>query len=729
MICTLAPCAASIAGSGIPAAAKDDPLFKLGYLNVRHYSGVRNDGTGDSTAGMQQAIEDAWENRLAFFLPPGTYQVSETLKAYEWQLYKYRSGRPNRRNITHPDPRNYVFIGSSAGGSRPVIKLCPHAPAFDDPDRPRPILAIRNFTASNSNATERVEPEDTLRGVPPNFHDAPGINFNHDLRNIDFDLSAHPGAVAVTFDGAQVSSIENVRVQATGAYAGFYEIPGRDGGAANIEVEGGRYGLAKTAGAGSVVVGARFFNQTVSAIRSVDFVPLSVVGFHIRTRTAPAIRMHDANWCSAAGTLTLVDGKIEIEGGGCAIDNTVGKSLYIRNVYVNGATNLVRSGRQPPVPGQGTWQRIVEYAYTDQFTPDTVPPYAERTCHFRSFSVIDGKVSRAPEPVIRIESGTPPADIVTRHVWDELPACTGPGDGTAVITEYGAVADDEKDDWSAIQKAIDTSKSGKVFVPPGTYHISRPLVLGANTWLFGVGRHISRIESGAVWAGGKQSFLVGTVDDPNAATFLGYLTLAYAPSSEARAQGGIVRVLDWQAGVRSMTVGLRAVRKRGSSGGPRCYSYSFTGHAGGRHYFLERSVHIEGTGAPLTFYGLNVEGSKGSKPYVETNIEIRNARHVRIHNIKREGQSPTVIIRDSRDIGIFGQGRMNVRYAAEKMGGIVQVYGASDDIVMGVMVLDRGERAENALLLHEALAGRPPVGAAWPDNVSLYKRGDLSERQ
>ena len=43
--------------------------------------------------------------------------------------------------------------------------------------------------------------------------------------------------------GAQNVSIENVKVLATNAFAGFCELPGAGGAAANLEVAGGRYGV------------------------------------------------------------------------------------------------------------------------------------------------------------------------------------------------------------------------------------------------------------------------------------------------------------------------------------------------------------------------------------------------------------------------------------------------------------------------------------------------------
>lgn len=77
-----------LAGSlpaAIPDSARADPRFALGYLVVTHYAGVRNDGTGDSTAGLQQAVDDAYANDLVAFFPLGTYLISDTLRLFQWR--------------------------------------------------------------------------------------------------------------------------------------------------------------------------------------------------------------------------------------------------------------------------------------------------------------------------------------------------------------------------------------------------------------------------------------------------------------------------------------------------------------------------------------------------------------------------------------------------------------------------------------------------------------------
>jgi hypothetical protein len=42
----------------IPAAAKSDPRYGLGYLVVTYYPGVNTNGTGDCRAGIQEALNE-----------------------------------------------------------------------------------------------------------------------------------------------------------------------------------------------------------------------------------------------------------------------------------------------------------------------------------------------------------------------------------------------------------------------------------------------------------------------------------------------------------------------------------------------------------------------------------------------------------------------------------------------------------------------------------------------
>ncbi len=744
---------ASAAGA-IPGAAKSDSRFALGYLVVTHYPGVRADGTGDSTAGIQAAIVDAYDNGLAVLFPAGEYTISDTLKCYEWNFWDEGRGRAK-----NPEPRNHILIGSALGERRPLIKLAPNAPRFGDPDRPRPLIACRVFSAINPNGLKAIEPDEPILGVPPNFMDQPNILFDSELRGLDFDCGGNAGAVGVVMRGAQDSSIEDVKVVATGAFAGIKGIPGRNGGAFNIEVEGGRYGLDLSDGglAGPIVAGARLIGQTERAIRQSDFCPLMLVGFHIVKAKGPVATVDSGGYSIAAGTMALVDGVVELADGGLAFDNTdAAKTIYLRNIFVKGADELVRSGTSPAVQGEGEWTRIAEYACNDQTDPQGKPPYSARDRFFRTFSLIDGALGREPQPVCSIEKNSPPppGDLVSRHLWKALPSYEGQNDGT-VVAVPSPPADDPaqaSDDRPALQAAIDQASQaghGRVFLPKGQYRLGGPLTLRANTKLFGVGREIAEIRWHDSWRPAEGvAFMLQTEDDREADTTLAFLTI------HMRTVGGKVNkdgafefdrfgAIHWRAGRDSLIAAIKISKEYGGVEMDRTNPrdvVKFSGSGGGKHYSLLqhsplalaahpdfRVIRIEGTREPLAFYGLNVECTKRGAVSCDTNIEIADSRNIRIYGTKREGNSPTIILRDSRNVAYYGLGRQ-VSNPFRGSGGLLQIYGDSADIVIAPAIPDSiGSTPNGEPMLREQLAGGQTIEIAYPECISVYKRGEIDD--
>jgi hypothetical protein len=142
-----------------------------------------------------------------------------------------------------------------------------------------------------------------------------------------------------------------------------------------------------------------------------------------------------------------------------------------------------------------------------------------------------------------------------------------------------------------------------------------------------------------------------------------------------------------------------------------------------------RHVYIQGTSEPLTFYGLNVESTKSrgdnrNIAKLASNIEIVNASNIRIHSIKREGNAPTIVIEDSENIGLYGMGRLNVSVWT---GSYIQILGGSSDIVFASIVLDSDNSPKRFPLLTENLDGKNKINIGWPSNLSLYKRGKLTD--
>jgi hypothetical protein len=719
----------------IPQAAKSDPKFDLGYLVVTHYPGVNSNGTGDSRAGIQEAINDAFKNKLTLFFPEGTYVVSDVLTAYHWASWNKNKNRSNNP----PGRKAHVWTGSTAGNSRPLIKLSANAKGFDNPDTPRPIISWRYFVPLNSSAVA-AKPKDPISGLPANFKEVQSVVFGWGLKNIDLDLNGHAGAIGGHFAGAQYSGISNCKITATGGYAGILRVPGRNSYIANVEIVGGQFGIIVKGAAGSVLVGSKFRNQTKSAVDISDFVPYAMVGLDIVTNGSRAISVSNSvNARSAVGSFSLVDSKIEMTNGGTAIDNSKGKTIYLENVFVKGATQMIDSRGEASIPGREIWKHIKEYVYQDKRVVDHKKV-------FNTYSIIDGDVKKndETETLKVIENTDPTSSFLSRHLLGYIPFFEGIKTKTANVKEapYNAKGNGVDDDWSAIQNAINNSANGEVFLPKGDYLITKPLVLKANTKLFGVSQNFSVLHTNSKWQGGATAAMVKTVDDANAETFFGDIGFEDAATSDASITGGFIH---WKAGRKSMVMNCRHGKKYGLHYTKKAHNnYYFSSNAGGKHFINAhyedvassvdaRHVLIKNTSQPLTFYGLNVESTKdrlikkikGLDTRMGTNIEIVNSSNIRIHSIKREGNSPTAIIRDSKNIAFYGLGRMRSPIP-KKLGGFFQVLGNSDDILVGAFILSH-EVGDSPTLFQERINGLDPITVVVPANISIYKRGKLTD--
>ncbi len=793
---------------GLTLSADEQEQLDLGFLNATLYDGWNGhhvDGTPtvqesgdstvweDSTAALQKAIDDAYQNGLAAYIPAGNYQITDSLGAIQWsKLYGPPDGRSNVI-AGDPDGATTLTLGTNANSKFDTL---------DSEGKPRPMLFFRHMTHPTQLSFEEIplshpdasirypgsdwvnlptEADSDVTGAREKFSSAANILFHDELRNISFDLGGHSGATALFMPGAQNSSIHNISIDATGAHSGVWNLPGRNGGATNITVEGGQYGIWLTEGGMGdaityneaifqpTIAGAKLYNQTVSAFYSDDQAPIVLVGFHITRNTpGPVITVPNASWSTAAGTLNLVDGIIEVSGGGTALQNNNGKNIYLRNVMVTGTNSLVQSGSQATVTGSGTWKRIAEYAYSDRNFESGDPPYEVGDGIFRSFSLIDGNVTSDAQPVVNIESNVaaPPSGFLDQHVWQTLPSYLGENDGTKVITDFGATADDNTDDRAAIQAAIDAASAaghGRVFIPAGKFQIGGTLTLHANTQMLGAGRHLSWIRWHDSWRPTSGSaVMIQTVDDADATTFLGFLSI------EVRVRGNIgfnpgnefdqiaddydrFTALHWRAGRNSMTVATEILRdyKTEQETNPHSLMH-FTGNGGGRHFYLVppdtdhsdkhpdyRKLLIEGTTEPLWFYGMNLEHAESN-----AEAEVRNAQNIRFYGIKNEGGGifnqhttdwgiiPSLLIKDSQNVALFGGAalREQISVHPDNPGAFV-ILGSSDNILISNIVphVVRTLPPNGNAIIFEDLDGLPSAEIAWPDAVTLYKRGEIDD--
>jgi len=691
-------------GAAIPQAAIDDPLYAKGYLVVTHYPGVYADGSHAATtrSGLQQAIDDAFANRKVVYFPRGTYLIDAQLNCYTWN-----SGND-------PNDKYHALVGSTLG-PRPIIKLDSSAKDYNNASSPKAMLELKNYDSAHP----------TVEKEASGFYDM--------LRGIDFDcsdsaISNNAGAYGVYCNLAQDSSIEDVRVDATGAYAGFVGLPGRAWGAVNIEVEGGQYGIDTngTSAAGSIVAGAVFKNQTKSAIRYSGFTPMTLAGFEIvtpsgSTKAALTIESGAMN----AQNVNLIDGIITCGGvpSIAVIDNSNGQNFYARNVYVtvkgsSGSHNLLKGGSQIDV-GSGTWKRINEYSYCDQSSEGR-----------RSRNLLNGTLSTTARPSTSISSdvSAPPADLVLRHRWASLPSI------------------DDADCWDAANSGItpgNVSSSAfqsmlaahrKIFLRPGRYSLNGTITLRNDTVLFGAARHLTQITHRTNWDPGSEVPIITTVDDANATTYIGDMVIGYDASDTTHSW---FNMLDWKAGANSMVhigrpfaIGgaqatkARSLLKVSGSGGGRWY-FPGCGETGGSSNAGFRIFKAESTTKPLWIYGLNLEHADSDRY-----AEFANAQNVRIYTIKTEYEwvgdpnpvfCPLITFNNTMNAALFGAGA--IRHSAEKDRGCIEVTGgASTDHVLATLISPQNDGGPDpSYTVLDSTAG---AGVSYHDCASLFKRNN-----
>jgi hypothetical protein len=618
-------------------------LREMGFVDVTA-APFSADPTGkvDSTAALRRAILFAREQQMAAYFPTGVYLVSDTIECLHgrWDplIGEMRGGRDHA----------CILIGDRSSAKRPTIRLAPNSPGYGDAAQPKYVL--RFWARGTGKEAPPTEPQ-------------PNINMNQMLIGIDLEIGeGNPGAVAVRHRAAQGSSVQDCFIDARHGLTGLEGGAGSGGSHFNVTVLGGRIGVDfRQTQPAPTIVGFHLIDQTERAILSASRQTLVAVGCRIETKTRGPV-IETAQTAPHHGQLSLVDCQIEFDRPG---DNTAiaaGAAVTMHDVYVRGAATIVRQKDAASLSAKGEgWQHVREFALG--VAP---PPNGVRSpmpgLQYAAPIYIDGR-RLEDHRLADVIAGAPPDDLVKRHQWSvDFPSWQSSGAVNVKESPYLARGDGVADDTAALQRAVD--EHAIVFLPKGTYAVSRPIALRPATQLLGAGRCFSWIvpRGDAFDDAGQPQPLVRTADDASAPTTMAFLGLRVTADHPG------AYCLNWRCGRSSVfrDVNIELRHWPTIKGRPQpMFDHPLvlvSGHGGGKWYnFHQESWHlqgpnyrhllIDGTRAPLHFYQCNPEHARS-----EANMEIRNAKHVSLYGVKGEYAQPIVAVRHCDHVRIFGYG-------------------------------------------------------------------------
>lgn len=469
--------------------AAEQPLC-AGFLNASAppYSAC-GDGITDDTAAIQAALDDGYRHRMAVILPAGkTFLISKQLRAVE-------NGMP----IAHRE-YGYQLIGAR-GSSPPTIKVIDHATLSDFP-------AFYNTTVGGKLYEVRAAIFYALFDTkfPGHSDDSPST-YSMMLRNVDIDLGNNPQLSGVYMSGAQLCSLEDVRIHGVAFTAGVVGLPGSGGFSANIEVTGGAFAVWEWEfRPNPSISGLVALEQSVAGILLENSRgPLVVSGFVIRSALggAAGVIVQIQSWmarteCGGDASIALEDGLIQLTNESVAVRNTDTRDVSINSVWVqaNFFTAGVASDSQAV-------KRINRWAHTGG-THGCIAIAAGKNASAAARSAFG---TPSLQGLAQFPTATPPSDETLRsmHSWTraDANAVAWSADKSIVIDAWrdcGATpnwSDASDDDGAALAKcfakAAGAGRPSVVFLPRGLYDILEPLALPAGTKLIGAGKHCASL--------------------------------------------------------------------------------------------------------------------------------------------------------------------------------------------------------------------------------------------
>lgn len=727
--------------SGIDPTGGQQPTYvAAGVLNIAlpPYSAVAESpgAAAANRAAIQRAIDDGYAHDYAVFVPQGTFWIDDTLV-----LRNALREQPTQNGPVYRAEKQKGHILEGSATSTSTIRLVENAPGFES-GASKPMLAIWTPSDTTPISTD-VEDERA------------NINFSQVLRHLTVHTSANPGAVGVRFAGAQGSSAYDVKIVATGSFAGFYHTPGQGGGLWSVEVQGGRYGIygpKVTPTSGSVIYnthfplysGLRLADQTESAIFIQSNNNLVIVGFEItNTSTSAPIRIEDRTHA------TLVDGTIK-SNAVRAIDNLEGVgafdvAVHLENVRFKDVTNALASGDDglPLALGDTSAWRLVEH-------------FSHAARDNDSAHLVDGALTTAdvfaggtpPFPT----SFVPPETLLDAHRWAPGSLATW----QESLTDPDVTTITPADGWEAINAALAARVGARVFLARGIHVIGGTIEIGEGDQLFGVSRLHTLLRPSATWIPQQDEPLVRAAGNGSANTALTSLAI------QASVEAPLFTYLEWQAGgasivrdVWTVTIEPPAVDEGKARLASPHRRHRLVNGGGGRWFGLwgtmpeMRNEHPESASLviantidaaePLRMYGINTERVQGSRRGL---LQIRAAANAPIYYHKAEVGSATtndglpgddraiaLTITDSRDVTVHAPNG-NIKPVGGIPAAFVQrSFETRISHVRSFVRVPNDRTPQNppdSFPLRESYdgtAGAPATVDVWQDMVAWFSRG------
>eukprot|EP01079_Euglenida_sp_SAG-EU17-18_P003209 gene3209-3731_t len=543
---------------------------------------------------------------MAVVLPQGAvFRITRQLRMVE-------HGMP-------PALREYGFqLVGAPGPSPPLIRVQDSADLSGFP-----LVACGACSATVRGVTYEPRPALlwALYVTPGGGNDAPSL-YSAMLRGVDVDMGDNMALSAVSMDGAQLCSLEDISIRGRNFTAGVVGLPGSGGFATNIHVTGGAFAVWQfTFRPNPSVAGLVAEGQGQAAVLlGVSRGPLVLSGFVIRSAAqgfrgvvayAPPLPPAGFGGKDGDSAIALEDGLVDLSGSqdgtAAAIANDAGRDVSLHNVWIRAGvavsvgTAASAGGVRRFPSSASSFRRITAWSLSRQGSiAFSAGANASAQATGAGLPPLDGLPDQPP--------ATPPPDagLAGAHSWPKADADASAWGPSAldVWRDCGATpawVNPSDDDGAAISTCLARAAAAGpavVFVPRGDYQIAAPLALPPGARLVGAGKHSASLvmAPGPAFGSGKPLLSVSAADAGKQGVWVSDLVLVQTQRAGLLGVSGPVAAL---RDVRTVPCSLRP-----SSNQPNCTSPppDAPGPAGE----AVAAVRFEGS-ASGRFYGLSLD--------------------------------------------------------------------------------------------------------------------------